>query len=338
MEHLVFTGSEHYPYKGILDRIASRCFAQETNAWTDIDHTWYYFPFSVSLQFYLSSSWYWGFYVCFTHLPRCRCCSLLVFLASFFPVTYRQCFLDWGALGEWRRDGWRGCLQWDGICSEHLFWDSKSKSCSSSLRREWLYIRDSKTLGPSPNSSYIGGDIANLRELKPEQIRQFHKEFYRPENMCLIVSGKLGGADAMLLECLQSFEDRYLDRFSSLPPFHRPWSDRSAIYDHHADASQQVVFLSGLDSVCRILPQRGRWWEQYVLDDCCSNGSNWRFRSADQASDPPWVRLSARADLQVSDGLHEFGSSQVLRERAASLWRGHLRAAGKLGGVLRDPV
>ena len=37
----MFTGSEDYPYKGLLDQIANRCFAQGTNAWTDIDHTWY---------------------------------------------------------------------------------------------------------------------------------------------------------------------------------------------------------------------------------------------------------------------------------------------------------
>ena len=40
MEHLTFTGSEEYPYKGILDRIANRCFAQGTNAMTDVDNTW----------------------------------------------------------------------------------------------------------------------------------------------------------------------------------------------------------------------------------------------------------------------------------------------------------
>ncbi|KNB44290.1 peptidase m16 domain-containing protein [Blastocystis sp. subtype 4] len=41
LEHLIFTGSQEYPYKGILDQVANRCFAQGTNAWTDIDHTVY---------------------------------------------------------------------------------------------------------------------------------------------------------------------------------------------------------------------------------------------------------------------------------------------------------
>ncbi|CAO3593295.1 unnamed protein product [Absidia cylindrospora] len=40
-EHLVFLGSENYPYKGVLDSFATRAFARGTNAWTDIDHTCY---------------------------------------------------------------------------------------------------------------------------------------------------------------------------------------------------------------------------------------------------------------------------------------------------------
>ena len=34
-------GSEKYPYKGILDILANRGFANGTNAWTSIDHTAY---------------------------------------------------------------------------------------------------------------------------------------------------------------------------------------------------------------------------------------------------------------------------------------------------------
>lgn len=34
LEHLVFMGSEDYPYKGVLDSLANRCFADGTNAWT----------------------------------------------------------------------------------------------------------------------------------------------------------------------------------------------------------------------------------------------------------------------------------------------------------------
>jgi Zn-dependent M16 (insulinase) family peptidase len=41
LEHLIFLGSEDYPYKEILDLMANRCLADRTNAWTDTDHTCY---------------------------------------------------------------------------------------------------------------------------------------------------------------------------------------------------------------------------------------------------------------------------------------------------------
>ena len=37
----MFLGSEDYPYKGVLDKLANRCLARGTNAWTDVDHTAY---------------------------------------------------------------------------------------------------------------------------------------------------------------------------------------------------------------------------------------------------------------------------------------------------------
>ncbi|EFC35552.1 predicted protein, partial [Naegleria gruberi] len=41
LEHLIFMGSEEYPYKGILDKVANRCFAQGTNAYTQNTNTTY---------------------------------------------------------------------------------------------------------------------------------------------------------------------------------------------------------------------------------------------------------------------------------------------------------
>jgi hypothetical protein len=34
LEHLIFLGSEEYPYKGVLDILANKCYASGTNAWT----------------------------------------------------------------------------------------------------------------------------------------------------------------------------------------------------------------------------------------------------------------------------------------------------------------
>lgn len=40
LEHLVFMGSRRYPYKGVLDKIATRAYS-DTNAWTDNHETVY---------------------------------------------------------------------------------------------------------------------------------------------------------------------------------------------------------------------------------------------------------------------------------------------------------
>lgn len=50
LEHLIFLGSEDYPFKGVLDLLANRCLASGTNAWTgninvlsfSITHLWNY--------------------------------------------------------------------------------------------------------------------------------------------------------------------------------------------------------------------------------------------------------------------------------------------------------
>src|SRR4051812_47219486 len=41
LEHLIFLGSDTWPWKGVIDLVSNRCFAQGTNAWTDVDHTAY---------------------------------------------------------------------------------------------------------------------------------------------------------------------------------------------------------------------------------------------------------------------------------------------------------
>ena len=41
LEHMVFLGSEDYPYPGVLDILANKVYAAGTNAWTDVDNTSY---------------------------------------------------------------------------------------------------------------------------------------------------------------------------------------------------------------------------------------------------------------------------------------------------------
>ncbi|KAF9918748.1 hypothetical protein BX616_006122 [Lobosporangium transversale] len=67
-----------------------------------------------------------------------------------------------------------------------------------------------------------GGLMANLRSLKAEKIRQYHRDYYRPDNLCLIISGRVD--HQKLLDALGPVEERILSK-GPLPPMKRPWVD-----------------------------------------------------------------------------------------------------------------
>lgn len=63
--------------------------------------------------------------------------------------------------------------------------------------------------------------MQNLRELKVEKIRKYHQEFYRPDNLCIIITGKLD--IQRLLEILKQYETKI-----SLPIKNtKPWGIRT---------------------------------------------------------------------------------------------------------------
>lgn len=37
--------------------------------------------------------------------------------------------------------------------------------------------------------------MKNLRSLTNEKVKQYHKDFYRPDNLCLVISGKITPED-----------------------------------------------------------------------------------------------------------------------------------------------
>jgi predicted Zn-dependent peptidase len=39
--------------------------------------------------------------------------------------------------------------------------------------------------------------MANLRELTAETVRQYHRDFYKPENLCLVVTGVVDTEELM---------------------------------------------------------------------------------------------------------------------------------------------
>ncbi|ODN05099.1 hypothetical protein Ocin01_01597, partial [Orchesella cincta] len=158
LEHLVFLGSEDFPYKGVLERAANKCFASGTNAWTDIDHA----------CFTVSTAGSEGF-----------CNFLPVYLDHiFFPLLSESGFKTevYHITGKGAD---AGTIYLEMQALENTIYE---KSMNTLLQ----------TLYP-PDSGYhynVGGKLQNLREsCTNEKVKKYHQKYYHPRNACVIVCG-----------------------------------------------------------------------------------------------------------------------------------------------------
>lgn len=171
LEHLVFMGSHKYPYKGLLDNLGNRFFSS-TNAWTAVDQTVYT----------LTTAGWEGFK---TLLP--------IYLDHLFRPT----LTDEGCLTEvYHIDGHgheKGVVfsEMQGIESQS--WFITFLNLLRSLYRQ-----------SSGYSSETGGLMAELRKLTNNDIRKFHAENYRPDNLCVVVTGSVDEQE--LLEIMDNID------------------------------------------------------------------------------------------------------------------------------------
>lgn len=176
LEHLIFLGSELYPYKGILDLLANRCLASGTNAWTDTDHTCYTIKtvgsngFLKLLPIYLD-------HILFPTLS-----------GSGFTTEVHH-------------------VNGDGKDCGVVYCEMQGRENTAESRTSLAYLREMY-----PNSGYsaeTGGILHNLRSSTTnEKVRQYHAQFYRPENLTLIITGQVGIDD--VAKALESVEARIL--------------------------------------------------------------------------------------------------------------------------------
>ena len=70
-----------------------------------------------------------------------------------------------------------------------------------------------------------------------DQIRRFHRDFYRPENLCKWED------DTPLLQAVLAFEDKILGKRArdDIPPYQRPWTDESLIPQHAPGSAEPVA-------------------------------------------------------------------------------------------------
>ncbi|CAL1295066.1 unnamed protein product [Larinioides sclopetarius] len=189
LEHLVFLGSEKYPYKGVLDLVANRCLAQGTNAWTDTDHTCYT----------MSTAGDEGF---------------LKLLPIYIDHLLYPTLTDSAFVTEVHS------INGDGEDAGVVYCEMQTRENSGESLCHLAMLR-SMYPGHCGYKSETGGLMKNLRESTTNgKVRAYHKEFYRPENLCIIIVGQINAEK--VFEALEPVEERIAND-SERTPFVRPW-------------------------------------------------------------------------------------------------------------------
>ncbi|XP_072936349.1 uncharacterized protein C05D11.1-like [Epargyreus clarus] len=159
LEHLIFLGSKRYPYKGILDLLANRCMAHGTNAWTDTDHTCY--------TIYTAGDE-----------------GMLTLLPIYLDHILNPTLTDQGFTTEVHH------IDGDGEDAGVVYCEMQGRENTADSRCELKLLR-----AMYPNSGYsseTGGIMKNLRtSCNNTKVRDFHKKFYRPENLTIILTGQI---------------------------------------------------------------------------------------------------------------------------------------------------
>ncbi|CAG8536114.1 8053_t:CDS:10 [Ambispora leptoticha] len=95
-----------------------------------------------------------------------------------------------------------------------------------------------------------GGLMECLRKLDINKIRQYHRDYYRPDNLSLVIVGKV--MQENLLRALQSLDERIASK-GPLPPIKRPWVESPAVPPLEKSVVQVVEFPDEGESMGEIL-------------------------------------------------------------------------------------
>ena len=93
--------------------------------------------------------------------------------------------------------------------------------------------------------------MKNLREsTSHEKVVDYHKEFYRPENLRIIITGRVDPAD--LFKVMDDVDEEIAAkvRDSSLPPFARPWQVMETVKSNRLGSTVQGVVWYKLSIRC----------------------------------------------------------------------------------------
>ncbi|KDN42524.1 hypothetical protein K437DRAFT_269392 [Tilletiaria anomala UBC 951] len=199
LEHLVFLGSEQYPYKGVLDSLANRAFAQGTNAWTS------------------------GTETCYT-LTTAGSDGFLRMLPVYLDHVFFPTLTDAGFVTEVYHINGKG--EDAGV----VFSEMQGRENTSG---DLMELKTQRLLYP-PSSAYrseTGGLMSALRVLSIEEIRQYHQTYYAPHNAALVICGPLDRQ--ALLDAVAPVEQKLVGKHLAFgvrgpPGWKRPFLETSS--------------------------------------------------------------------------------------------------------------
>lgn len=165
LEHLIFLGSEQWPYKGVLDSLANRAFAQGTNAWTDTDHTAYTVE-TVGQEGFL------------------RLLPIFVDHILYPTLTASGCYTEVHHVNGKGEDA--------GVVYSEMQGVENTGPNIISLKAQ-RSIHDEK----SGYRSETGGILAEVTKLTVDEIRKYHASYYVPHNFVLVITGRVTQSDLM---------------------------------------------------------------------------------------------------------------------------------------------
>ncbi|KAF9175181.1 hypothetical protein BGX20_007750 [Mortierella sp. AD010] len=226
LEHLVFLGSELYPYKGVLDGLANRALANGTNAWTDVDHTAYTIATAGSEGFLnimpifidhiLYPTMTEAAYYTEVHningsgedagVVYCEMQGRENDASSIMDLCRQRIMYPESSGYRYETGGLMSCLR--SLKAEKIFWN-------------WDFVFKASLIDCS-YTHILTATFQHPYNYNNNKKKKYHRDYYRPDNLCLVVSGRL--SQDKLLEALGPVEERIISK-GPLPPMKRPWVD-----------------------------------------------------------------------------------------------------------------
>jgi Zn-dependent M16 (insulinase) family peptidase len=191
LEHLIFHGSEQYGCKGLLDACANRSLGNGTNAWTAVDSTVYTLTTA-------------GAEGCLNVLP--------VFLDHvLFPTLNDTSFL--AEVHHVDGDGHDAGV----VYAEMQGRENDAQSLAFNALQRAVY-GDPSACGLAAET---GGKLRELRALTNAEVRAYHREFYTPHNLNVVVVGAVTLDD--VLRALAPMRAKLAQRSAEVGAPARPW-------------------------------------------------------------------------------------------------------------------